>query len=118
MTTAERVWLKIGLVASGLVALVVLGLVGLAVAGLFAAESIDMASGCGSVDPTDPANYSEVTIVNDTAREVVVDACVGAYCHPDVLRATLAPGKTFSDEAACGATGAGMTSWRIRLPNG
>src|ERR1700729_12070 len=39
---------------------------------LIAAQVADDRAGCGSVDPTDPANYSAVTIANDTTQPVVV----------------------------------------------
>jgi hypothetical protein len=84
---------------------------------LFAAEVVDGAVGCGSVDPTDPANYSEVTILNDTAVTVTVDDCVGGYCQAD-LPARLAPGQRLADHAACAASGADMTSWRVTSGNG
>ncbi|CAM5440575.1 hypothetical protein LSHI6S_02842 [Leifsonia shinshuensis] len=37
-------------------------------------------SGCGSVDPTDPNNYSRVSLFNDTTGTVILDSCSGAYC--------------------------------------
>jgi hypothetical protein len=85
---------------------------------LLAAQLVDDAAGCGSVDPTDPANYSTVTIRNDTSETVVIDACPGAYCHADQLPVQLQPGMAYSDDAACGVTGADMTAWRIRSPSG
>lgn len=42
------------------------GTVGLLVALLVGAEITDAVLGCGSVDPTDPANYTEAQILNDT----------------------------------------------------
>lgn len=85
---------------------------------LVAADISDQRAGCGSVDPTDPANYSTQTIVNDTAHAVVVDHCSGAYCHPAYLPVRLAPGQRFHDDAACAASGADMTSWRITRSDG
>jgi len=70
-------------------------------------------AGCGSVDPTDPANYSEVTILNDTSGVVRLDHCVGGYCRIDRLPARLRQGQRFADDAACAVTGANMTSWRV-----
>lgn len=110
MTTGARVGVTMGLVASAIL--------GVAMVGLFVVDAMDSASGCGSVDPTDPANYSRVMIVNDTSREIVLDACAGDYCHADVLPASVAPGQTFQDDAACGTSGSDMTSWRVRLPDG
>jgi hypothetical protein len=81
-------------------------------------EATDSAAGCGSVDPTDPANYSTVTIVNDTSSPVVLSDCPGAYCHADLLPAVIDPGKSLSDNAACGSTGANMTSWRVSTQSG
>jgi hypothetical protein len=82
-------------------------------AALFVAEFALVARGCGSVDPTDPDNYSVVTVVNDTVHTVTVDDCRGAYCnYPDVRR--LRPGDQTRVDGACGVTGADMTSWRVR----
>jgi hypothetical protein len=80
---------------------------------MFAAQAVDMAAGCGSVDPTDPANYSTVFILNDTARPVVLDQCRGDYCDPDQGPIRLAPRQRVRANAACGSTGADMTSWRV-----
>jgi hypothetical protein len=85
---------------------------------LFAADAVDLAGGCGSVDPTDPANYSQVTIVNDTGHNVVLDDCVGDYCQTRPLSATLAPGSGYRTDAACGVSGTDMTSWRVTGPQG
>jgi hypothetical protein len=71
------------------------------------------ALGCGSIDPTDPANYSTVTIVNDTPSPVVVGHCVGSYCRVDQLPARLAAGQRFTGNAACGVSGSDMTSWQL-----
>ena len=92
---------------------------GVALVGLLvAAQVADDVTGCGSVDPTDPANYSAVTIINDTLRPVVVDACTGGYCVVGQLPQDLAPGDRYSDDAGCGVTGADMTSWRVRTTSG
>lgn len=42
-------------------------------------EIVADVTGCGSIDPTDPQNYSVVNIPNDTTGPVVVDDCKGAY---------------------------------------
>jgi len=83
------------------------------VALLVVADVADQVRGCGSVDPTDPANYSAVTILNDTSGAVVIDECPGAYCQAGKLPVRVAPGGRFSDDAACGASGTDMTSWRV-----
>ena len=75
-------------------------------------------AGCGSVDPTDSENYSSVTILNDTAAPVVVSDCVGDECQIDHVPSRLGPGQRFNDQAACAASGADMTSWRITASNG
>ena len=54
---------------------------------LLAAQIADDRAGCGSVDPTDAANYSTVSIVNDTTNVVVVTDCVGTECTSDDLPA-------------------------------
>lgn len=64
--------------------------------------------GCGSVDPTNPANYSSVVIRNDTPRPVVVGDCRGAYCSE--VDALLQPGRSIRVDAACGVAGGDMTS--------
>jgi hypothetical protein len=84
---------------------------------LMIAQGNDDAAGCGSIDPTDPANYSTVVILNDTRTPAVVDDCQGAYCQPDQDRVRLAPGKRVQVNAACG-TGGVMTSWRVSGPAG
>lgn len=78
--------------------------------GLFVIDAVDMDNGCGSIDPTDPANYSVVWIDNDTANLVSVGNCQGAYCS---FPAKLRPGQRVSVDAACGATGSQMTSYAI-----
>jgi hypothetical protein len=85
---------------------------------LVVGEIYGAVSGCGSVDPTDPSNYSTVTIVNDTSAPVVLDACRGDYCNPEALPTQLAPGMSFDDHAACAATGPDMTSWRVKSVGG
>jgi hypothetical protein len=80
---------------------------------LVAAQAYDTLTGCGSVDPTDPANYTVARIVNDTSAEVVVNDCAGAYCQPEDLLANLSPGRSLQVQGACGVTGTGMTSWRL-----
>jgi hypothetical protein len=75
-------------------------------------------AGCGSVDPTDPANYSVVTILNDTPGSVIVADCRGGYCHSDRVPVKLAPDQPFTDDAGCGASGAGMTSWLVTTAAG
>ena len=80
---------------------------------LVAAQVADDRAGCGSVDPTNPANYSEVSILNDTSATVRLDDCVGGYCSIDKLPALVRPGQRFSDDAACAVSGADMTSWRV-----
>jgi hypothetical protein len=63
-------------VAAGIgIAIAVLGF-----GALMFAQIIDDAVGCGSIDPTDAANYSVVTIVNDTEHAVTLGYCQGAYC--------------------------------------
>jgi hypothetical protein len=57
-----------------------LGVVALIAAFLIGSEIAAVVTGCGSVDPTDPANYTTARIVNDTANSVVVDDCAGTYC--------------------------------------
>ena len=85
---------------------------------LMAAQAADDRAGCGSVDPTDPENYSIVHIVNDTARPVVIDHCVSAECQIGRLPHRLAPGRRYTDDAACGVSDVDMTSWRVRTPDG
>jgi hypothetical protein len=110
-STKRRVITGFGIAVATLVVVSVIGF-------MVFIEATDSAAGCGSVDPTDPANYSTVTIVNDTSSPVVLSDCPGTYCHPDLLPANLDPGKSFSDDAACGSTGADMTSWRVSTPTG
>jgi hypothetical protein len=85
---------------------------------LLAADVAGQVSGCGSIDPTDPLNYSSFTIVNDTSSIVVVDDCSGAYCDTADLPRRPNAGGRFADHAACGASGRDMTSWRIRSTDG
>lgn len=93
-----------------------LGITTMLVGGLLAAEVTDGIVGCGSVDPTAPANHSSIRIANTTSLPVIIDDRRGAYCQltqPKVLQ----PGQQFSDYAACGATGSEMTSWRVTSAN-
>jgi hypothetical protein len=84
----------------------------LVVVALIAADAADMAKGCGSIDPTDPANYSVVTIVNDTGQSVRIANCAGTECSPGGP-SNLAPGQRITAHAACAATGKDMTSFEI-----
>ncbi len=70
------------------------------------------------MDPTDPANFSTLTIVNDTASTIVVDPCVGMYCDIHRRARTLTPGAKIPETAACDVTGSDMTSWRLETPDG
>jgi hypothetical protein len=81
------------------------------------ADMLGSVTGCGSIDPGDPTNYSQLSIVNDTAAPVVITDCSGAYCYQK-LPARLLPGQAFSDDAACHATGANMTSWKVNSTDG
>jgi len=85
---------------------------------LVAAQVADDRAGCGSVDPTDPANYSELSILNDTSATVRLDDCVGGYCRGYLLPALVRPGQRYGDDAACAAAGADMTSWRVSTEAG
>jgi hypothetical protein len=76
------------------------------------------ALGCGSIDPTDPANYSEVTILNDTPAGVSVGDCAGSYCPADEGPAHLRSGQRFRGHAACDVSGADMTSWQLTSNDG
>jgi hypothetical protein len=83
---------------------------------LIATFAYNARTGCGSIDPTDPANYSRITILNDQSASIVVDDCEGGDCtlsHP----VRLAPGQGYADNAACGMSDARMTSWQIRSSN-
>jgi len=93
---------------AGLVAVVV---------GLMALDVSLMAQGCGSIDPTDANNYSEVIVRNDTSQPVVLSDCEGSYCQVEPPR-TIAPGAELREEAACAASGTDMTSWRVSRANG
>jgi hypothetical protein len=96
------------------VSVVIVGtLIGLVVA----AEVASTVKGCGSVDPTDPANYSQITIVNDEPDDVIVSSCRGAYCTRNGP-VRLAPGRRFAGDAACGASGGDMTSWEVTTDRG
>ncbi|MDH6115357.1 hypothetical protein P3T36_007193 [Kitasatospora sp. MAP12-15] len=85
---------------------------------LFWADATMMDKGCGSVDPTDPMNYSAVSIRNDSTAPVVVDQCVGAYCDLETTSVTLQPSEQAPVHAACGVSGTDMTSWRITTDTG
>jgi hypothetical protein len=82
----------------------------------FTIEIIDGVTGCGSVDPTDPANYSTATLINDTATTIHIGDCRGTYCDPESL--TLAPQQHTSINGACGVSGTDMTSWKVTDQNG
>jgi hypothetical protein len=84
-----------------------------AVALLLVAEVSYSVSGCGSVDPTDPANYTSASLVNDTDTAVIVSDCRGGYCDPDPGPRRLGPGERMTIQGACGETGAAMTSWTV-----
>lgn len=79
---------------------------------LVAVEVADQAVGCGSVDPTDPSNYSEIWIVNDTPQPVLVGECQGLSCSPGLPR-PLEPGQRARVDAACGVNGPDMTSYQL-----
>ena len=87
----------------------------LAVVGLFVADIVGQVKGCGSVDPTDPNNYSSVTVRNDTSRLVTLTDCRGGYCSGDVR---LPRNRTVVVRAACGVSGDELTSWRVLDSNG
>jgi hypothetical protein len=87
------------------------------VVGLVAVDVLLMRRGCGSIDPTDAANYSEVVIRNDTAQRVQLSECRGAYCQVEEPR-TIAPGAQVREQAACAASGGDMTSWKVRGADG
>jgi len=63
-------------------------------------------------------NYSTVSIVNDTTNVVVVSDCVGNECTSEDLPLRVAPAGHYDNQAACGATGSNMTSWRLLNPRG
>jgi hypothetical protein len=93
--------------------LVILGvIVGLGLLGLALVETTDQAAGCGSVDPTDPANYSTVVIRNDLPRPVSLGDCRGSYCTQG-RSYFLDVGGSVTVNAACGVSGSQMTSWRV-----
>jgi hypothetical protein len=81
------------------------------------AEVVSSAKGCGSVDPTDPANYSRITIVNDQSSDVIVNNCQGSYCTL-TQPVRLGPGQRYAGDAACGASGTDMTSWQVNTASG
>jgi hypothetical protein len=92
--------------------------VAIGVALLVAAEVVDAVTGCGSVDPTDLANYTSGFLVNDTEVPVIVADCRGGYCDPDRGARRLEPGDRITIQGACGVTGSGMTSWRVEHDDG
>jgi hypothetical protein len=100
---------RLGLVV-GLPSAAVLVLLGT----LIGAQVADDRAGCGSVDPTDPANYSTVAIFNDMSAPVVIDGCLGGYCRPEQDSILLKPGQRTTVDAACAASGGDMTSWRLK----
>src|SRR5947207_15153675 len=61
---------------------------------LFAADLYDGVRGCGSVDPTDPANYTTGQLVNDTSSPVTVDDCLDPFCSDGREATRLAPGRS------------------------
>lgn len=98
----------------GVSTLLIVGVFGFLV---FAQAVLDR-QGCGSVDPTDPANYSVITINNDLDVPIVLDDCPGAECLAYDLPVTLQPGQRYTDHAACKSHGPNMTSWRARTTTG
>jgi hypothetical protein len=74
-------------------------------------------TGCGSIDPTDPANYSRISIHNDRSTAIVIDDCEGEYCTLE-QPVRLNPGRRYQDNAACGVSGGRMTSWQVRSASG
>jgi hypothetical protein len=110
-TRRERIGLGLGIAVPSALFVALLAV-------LTAAQGAMDSAGCGSIDPTEAANYSSVTIQNDTAGTVVVDDCPGAYCKAYNLPARLRPGQHYRDDAACHAAGADMTSWRVSTADG
>ena len=104
-------------VAIGVAIAVGVALVGTVLVWALNLEANYSASGCGSIDPTDPLNYSNVTIVNDSNASVVLKDCLGGGCrenYPVLLR----PHRSFSDIAECGQKGADMTAWTVTSTTG
>jgi hypothetical protein len=93
------------------------GLAAVVIGSLIVAEVVAGAIGCGSVDPTDPSNYSTATIVNDTATAIRIGDCQGTYCGPQPS-ATLAPRQHTAINGACGVSGTDMTSWKVTGSDG
>jgi hypothetical protein len=85
---------------------------------LVAAEAYDTSVGCGSVDPTDPANYTSASIFNDTSQPITVSDCHGPYCQMDLSGTQVLPQRQLGFNGVCGANGADMTSWRIQRNDG
>jgi hypothetical protein len=80
-------------------------------------DAVMMARGCGSIDPTDANNYSEVVILNDTKVPVLVSDCKGSYCVSERVN-RLSPGKSRTFQAACAASGSDMASWQVTSAGG
>jgi hypothetical protein len=80
---------------------------------LFATEGYDIASGCGSVDPTDSANFVAGQLVNDTASIVDVDSCNGGFCGNSARSAHLSVNGRFKVNVGCGESRTRMTSWQV-----
>ena len=109
MTTLQIVTIVVGAVVG---TLMTLGFVGLVAVGFV----LD-ARGCGSVDLTDPANYSVVRVANDTDGTVTIGDCVGAYCSPRYDR-TVRPGDNISVQGECATSPGFQTSYRVTRDDG
>jgi hypothetical protein len=64
-----------------------------------AADIVDTAKGCGSIDPTDPRNYSAAVILNDTGSSVTINDCQGSYCG-DTTPVDLSPEQSLNVHAS------------------
>lgn len=94
LSRAHKVWLGAGIA------------LGVTVIGLIAAaEAYDAAVGCGSVDPTDPANYTSASIFNDTSRPVTISDCDGQYCEHEFSGRQVLSQRQLPVRGACHATG-------------
>ena len=71
------------------------------------------ALGCGSVDPTDPDNYSTLEVLNDLPFSVRLQDCEGNYCGYHEPVGVLQPSQRQRLDFACNAMNAGMTSYRV-----